>query len=170
MTAGARPGHHSSSPRLVRLRPMLSTGLPEAPTASSPAVRAVMRGNRKFDTAPEAAVRSALHRAGARFRKHARPLPHLNCTADIVFRRARLAVFVDGCYWHGCPEHGTQPRTNAAYWSAKIARNIERDRRTDTALSEAGWVVARVWEHERPETAAARILGLLRMRQADAGL
>lgn len=129
-----------------------------------------MRGNRKFDTGPEAAVRSALHRAGARFRKHARPLPGLNCTADIVFRRERLAVFIDGCYWHGCPEHGTQPRTNAAYWSAKIARNIERDRRNDAALLKAGWLVARVWEHENPEEAAAQILNLLGTRRADAGL
>ncbi len=127
-----------------------------------------MRGNRKFDTRPETAVRSALHREGLRFRKHARPLPSFNCVADIIFRRQRLAVFIDGCYWHGCPEHGTQPRTNAEYWSAKIARNVERDRRNDATLLDAGWLVVRVWEHENPEKAAGQVLDLIRTRQVDA--
>lgn len=144
--------------------------MPQAPPASSPAVRTVMRGNRKFDTRPEAAVRSSLHREGLRFRKHARPLPTLNCAADVVFRRERLAVFIDGCFWHGCPQHGTKPRTNAAYWRAKIARNIERDQRNDAALRNAGWLVARVWEHADPEQAAGQILDLVRARRADAGL
>ena len=107
---------------------------------------------------------------GLRFRKHGRPLPTLNCAADIVFRRERVAVFIDGCYWHGCPKHGTRPRTNSGYWSAKIARNIERDRRNDAALMDAGWCVVRVWEHEDPEQAAAQIHDLVRGRQADAGL
>lgn len=155
---------------LGRLRRMLRTSVPLAPPASSAAARAVMRGNRKFDTRPEAAVRSALHRGGLRFRKHARPLPTLNCAADIVFRRERLAVFIDGCYWHGCPQHGTKPRTNAAYWTAKIARNIERDQRNDAALRDAGWLVVRVWEHEDPEQAAGQILYLVRTRRGNARL
>lgn len=129
-----------------------------------------MRGNRKFDTRPEAAVRSAAHGLGLRFRKHERPIPSLNCAADIVFRHERVAVFVDGCYWHGCPEHGTRPRTNSAYWSAKIARNMERDTRNDAVLVEAGWLAVRVWEHEDPEQAARQIRDLVHHRRADAGL
>jgi DNA mismatch endonuclease (patch repair protein) len=107
-----------------------------------------MKGNRSRDTRPEAAVRSALHRAGLRFTKHARPLPELRCEADVVFRRRRVAVFIDGCYWHGCPEHGRVPATNEAYWLAKLGRNVARDRRNDLALELAGWTVVRAWEHE----------------------
>jgi DNA mismatch endonuclease (patch repair protein) len=75
---------------------------------------------------------------------------------DVVFPRARLAVFVDGCFWHGCPEHGTQPTRNSHYWTAKLARNLERDRRHDAFLSEAGWTVLRIWEHEAASEAAAQ--------------
>lgn len=116
-----------------------------------------MQGNRKRDTRPELALRSELHRRGLRYRVDRKPLEELRCKADIVFRRQKVAVFVDGCFWHGCPEHGTSPKTNASYWIAKIARNIERDRLNDTALSEAGWTVVRVWEHELPADAAERI-------------
>lgn len=129
-----------------------------------------MRGNRKYDSRPERAVRSALHRLGLRFRKHARPEPHHNCTADVVFRRARVVVFVDGCYWHGCPGHGSLPRTNTEYWTAKIQRNVERDRRNDTQLDAAGWLVLRIWEHEDPREAAERIAQLVRARVDDDGL
>lgn len=107
-----------------------------------------MLGNRRTDTKPEKALRSALHAAGFRFRKDyrldlgvAKPRP------DIVFTRAKVAVFVDGCYWHSCPEHGTKPARNADYWTPKLARNVERDREHDAALREAGWVVVRIWEH-----------------------
>lgn len=116
-----------------------------------------MRGNRKTDTKPEIALRSALHHRGLRFRKNYRPEPDIFCRVDIVFRAARVAVFVDGCFWHGCREHGTQPRTNANYWSAKIARNIERDRANDALLAERGWQVIRIWEHEPADAAAVRI-------------
>lgn len=148
----------------------MTVEIPSPPRASSAAVRAVMQANRKVDTRPEAAVRSAMHRRGLRFRKHARPLPDLNCVVDIVFRHAKIAVFVDGCFWHGCPYHGTAPQTNAPYWSAKIARNVERDRRNDAALAKAGWRVVRIWEHEDPEEAAARIHAFVRGRTTDAGL
>src|SRR4051812_383393 len=91
--------------------------------ASSPASRAVMRANRRRDTAPEMAVRRLVHAAGLRYLVDARPLVGLNRRADLVFTRVKVAVFIDGCYWHGCPEHGTAAKTNAAYWSSKISGN-----------------------------------------------
>jgi DNA mismatch endonuclease, patch repair protein len=127
------------------------------PTASSPHARSVMLGNRSQDTKPELLVRSALHRRGLRFRKHQKPVPGVRCTADIVFPRERCAVFIDGCFWHGCPIHGEQPIANADYWRMKIERNRARDRRNSQALTEAGWLVIRAWEHEDPEAVASRI-------------
>lgn len=117
-----------------------------------------MRGNRRRDTKPEMAVRRAAHALGLRYRVDARPLPQLNRRADLVFTRAQVAVFVDGCYWHGCADHGTTARTNSAYWGAKIQRNQARDRETDTLLAEAGWTVLRIWEHEDASIAAGRVL------------
>jgi DNA mismatch endonuclease (patch repair protein) len=120
-----------------------------------------MRGNRRSDTRPERAVRSALHRRGIRFRLSVRPETDLSCSADMVVRRARLAIFVDGCFWHGCPEHGTKPTTNSHYWDAKITRNVERDIRNNSLLTTRGWTVVRVWEHEDPEQVADRIVELM---------
>ena len=116
-----------------------------------------MQGNRSSDTTPERAVRSALHRRGVRFRKNARPVAALRCSADVVFSRSRVAVFIDGCYWHGCPIHGTSPSTNAAYWRAKLDANVARDRRNDSELAALGWTVLRFWEHEDPESVADQI-------------
>lgn len=116
-----------------------------------------MRGNRSRDTRPEVAVRSALHRRGLRFFKNARPVAGLRCSADVVFPRQRIAVFIDGCYWHRCPIHGTRPMTNAGYWSAKLDRNVARDRRNDAALAEEGWQVMRFWEHDDPAAVAERV-------------
>ena len=116
-----------------------------------------MKANRSKDTSPELAIRSALHRRGFRFFTHRRPLAGLRCTADIVFSRKRVCVFVDGCFWHGCSEHRRIPRANADYWVPKIQRNIERDRRNDEALRAAGWTVVRVWEHEDVSEAVARV-------------
>jgi DNA mismatch endonuclease (patch repair protein) len=82
--------------------------------------------------------------------------------ADVVFPRRRVAVFVDGCFWHGCPEHATSPKHNAEWWKEKLAANVRRDRDTDRRLSEAGWLVFRIWEHEDPRTAADRIERALR--------
>lgn len=113
-----------------------------------------MRGNRSTETSPEVALRSELHRRGLGFRKHRQPIPGLRCRADLVFAGPRVAVFVDGCFWHRCPEHGTDPRTNSDYWEAKLDRNVARDRRNDAALVAAGWRVVRVWEHEAPQRAA----------------
>ena len=116
-----------------------------------------MRGNRRRDTTPELAVRRAVHALGLRYKVDARPLPELNRRADLVFTRSKVAVFVDGCYWHGCPEHGTAARTNANYWGPKIARNRERDIETDQRLTDAGWTVVRVWEHDDPQGVARTV-------------
>jgi len=121
-----------------------------------------MQGNRGKDTRPEIALRSALHRRGLRFFKNRRPLPDVRCRADIVFPGARVAVFVDGCFWHRCPVHGVSPTANRAYWHAKLDRNVARDRRNDGVLAEAGWRVVRVWEHDDPHRAAEHIEKLIR--------
>lgn len=122
-----------------------------------------MRANRRRDTSPELALRSALHRAGLRFRVD-RPvqLPTGRVRPDIVFLRAQIAVFVDGCFWHGCPEHGELPVRNRAFWSQKLLRNAERDELQNAALEAAGWSVIRVWEHEPTDRAAARIEAFVR--------
>jgi len=117
-----------------------------------------MRRNRRTDSGPEAKARSVLHSRGHRFRKHAAiRTPQRLIRPDIVFSRARLAVFVDGCFWHCCPEHGNQPRANTAYWGPKLERNVARDREVDRALSDAGWTVVRAWEHEDPGQVADRV-------------
>ncbi len=125
--------------------------------ASSPTVRRSMQSNRPRNTKPEVALRSALHRDGMRFYKHRRPVAGLRCEADIVFPRARVAVFVDGCFWHGCPDHGTSPKTNATWWASKLDANRQRDLENDHALTSAGWTVIRVWEHEPITDAVTRI-------------
>lgn len=122
-----------------------------------------MLGNRRSNTKPEVALRSALHAAGLRFRKDYRiDAGGVRVKPDIVFPRAKVAVFVDGCFWHCCPIHGTQPKRNSDYWTPKLARNVERDRENDAALGEAGWMVVRVWEHELLGTAATRVAEVVR--------
>ncbi len=118
-----------------------------------------MRGNRWRDTTSEVAVRSILHSRGRRFRKrHTIRLGGGRWTQpDAVFTRARVALFVDGCFWHRCPEHGTEPRANTAYWGPKLDRNVARDGATDTRLAEMGWTVVRAWEHEDPVDVADRV-------------
>ena len=138
------------------------------PIPGKPSTSAVMRANRKRDTGPEVLVRSALHRAGARFRKDfpVRAGAGRPTRLDIAFPRARVAVFVDGCFWHCCPEHGTTPQSNTRYWGPKLARNVERDHEVDDRLADAGWAVIRVWEHEDHEAAAARVLVELNDRRS----
>lgn len=121
-----------------------------------------MRGNRRKDTRPELALRSELHCRGLRFFKNRRPIRDLRCEADIVFPRARVAVFVDGCFWHGCPVHGMRPASNASYWNAKIEQNKARDRRNDKQLQTSGWLVVRGWEHEPARKVADRVEFALR--------
>ena len=134
----------------------------EYPHPRNAAATAVMRGNRSSDTKPEVILRSILHRRGARFRKGFRIVtPSLTVRPDIVFPRRHLVVFVDGCFWHGCPEHGSQPASNAEYWRQKFERNRNRDARVSEALISSGWEVMRIWEHVPPEEAAAQILQTL---------
>jgi DNA mismatch endonuclease, patch repair protein len=121
-----------------------------------------MRLTGRRDTAPELAVRSALHQLRLRFRVDVAPLPGSRRRCDIVFPGARLAVFIDGCFWHACPEHASWPRANAAWWKAKIERNVQRDRDTDKQLQEAGWTVMRIWAHANAETAATYVAFQLR--------
>jgi len=121
-----------------------------------------MRSNRGRDTKPEVALRSAVHAMGLRYRVSTRPLKGLRRTADLVFPKAKVAVFLDGCFWHGCPDHHTVAETNSTYWAKKVVENRERDRDTDRRLIEADWAVVRVWEHEDPTLAAMRIRELVR--------
>jgi len=130
--------------------------------ASSQASRKVMQGNRSRDTSPELAVRQRLHASGLRFRVAYRPLPSLRRSADIVFTKQRIAVFIDGCYWHACPEHRTVARSNASYWADKLRRNVARDADTTSQLRSAGWTVLRFWEHEEPDYVAATVVAAVR--------
>lgn len=123
-----------------------------------------MQSNKGRDTRPELALRRAVHALGLRYRVSTRPLPQIRRTADLVFTRAKVAVFMDGCFWHGCPEHHTKSATNADYWADKLKRNRDRDAETDRLLCEAGWTVIRVWEHENPEEAARGVAAAVRDR------
>ncbi len=110
-----------------------------------------MRSNRRRDTRPELAVRKLLHARGLRFRvDYPIRTSERTIRVDIAFPRAKLAVFIDGCFWHGCPEHGTMPKRNRDYWEAKIVRNRERDLHQTALLEEAGWHLMRFWTHELP--------------------
>jgi DNA mismatch endonuclease (patch repair protein) len=106
-----------------------------------------MLGNRS-ESAIERELRSELHRRGLRFRKHASVIAGLRCRPDIVFAKQQIAVFVDGCFWHRCPFHGSEPKANANYWRPKLDANVVRDRRHDQALTAAGWIAMRFWAHE----------------------
>ncbi|WP_081622573.1 very short patch repair endonuclease [Jongsikchunia kroppenstedtii] len=129
--------------------------------ASSEGSRRSMQSNRRRDTQPEVRVRRLLHAAGLRYRVDFAPLGGRR-RADIVFTRRQIAVFIDGCYWHGCPEHATLPKRNADYWLPKLKRNIERDRETDASLRAAGWQVLRFWEHEDPDAVSSSIIDSIR--------
>jgi DNA mismatch endonuclease (patch repair protein) len=132
-----------------------------SPTPSSAAVSERMRRTRQHGTAPELALRSELHRRGLRFRVQ-RPLDFdVRRKADIVFPKGRLAIFVDGCFWHSCPEHATHPKANATFWAEKLAKNVLRDRDTDRRLEESGWSVLRIWEHETAAAGADMIVARL---------
>jgi DNA mismatch endonuclease (patch repair protein) len=137
------------------------------PTASSPAVRARMRRQATRNTSVELAVRRALYARGLRYRVHQRPLTGLPRVADVVFSKVRVAVFVDGCFWHACPEHATWPRSNAEWWRNKLERTRSRDAETDDLLSEAGWIPVRIWEHEEPVQAATRLATLVTLRSSE---
>ena len=124
-----------------------------------------MQSNKSRDTKPELALRSAVHALGLRYRVTAKPLAGLRRTADLVFPRAKVAVFLDGCFWHGCPEHHTVAAANATFWAEKVEGNRTRDRDTDDRLAAAGWDVVRIWEHEDPQVAALHVEKVVRARR-----
>lgn len=126
-----------------------------------------MANTRGRDTTSELALRRAVHALGLRYRVDVRPVPSIRRRADLVFARATVAVFLDGCFWHGCPEHISWPRRNAAYWRSKIEANQRRDIETDGLLRASGWTVVRVWEHEVPSEAARQIERVVRGRLLD---
>ncbi|MFD6568301.1 very short patch repair endonuclease [Micromonospora profundi] len=137
------------------------------PAATSAGRRRAMQLQRSRDTTPEVALRKALHRRGLRYRVHQRPLKDVRRTVDVVFRRLRVAVEVRGCFWHACPQHGARPKSNAAWWEAKLSRTQQRDQDTASRLSAAGWQLIVVWEHEDAEAAADLVAKLVRQRQAE---
>jgi DNA mismatch endonuclease, patch repair protein len=146
------------SPRTTDTRPRQGVS-----RATSLGVRPSMQANRRVDTGPERRLRSALHNKGLRFRKdHRIDAGGVRVRADVAFPRARVAVFVDGCFWHSCPDHATQPMTHESYWTAKLRGNVDGDRRVDAALERSAWTVIRVWEHERTEDAATRVTAIVR--------
>lgn len=124
---------------------------------TTPQTSARMSRQRRKDTCPEVAIRKILHARGRRFRVE-RPLPGLpRRRADIAFTKDKIVVFVDGCFWHVCPEHASRPATNELWWAEKLRRNQERDRETDAHLAALGWTVVRIWEHEDPAEAADKV-------------
>lgn len=135
------------------------------PSPSSEAALKRMQAAKPRDTAPEKALCSALHRKGLRFRIDQKLIEGLNRKADIVFRSVKVAVFVDGCFWHGCPIHGTQAKANAEFWKNKIEHNQARDLDTNVQLKKAGWRVVRVWEHEDPWKVSKKIHSLVVKRK-----
>jgi DNA mismatch endonuclease (patch repair protein) len=129
------------------------------PYPSTPHASAIMRANPSKDTGPELRLRSSLHASGLRYRTNysIRADERRPILVDVAFTKLRLAVFVDGCFWHACPAHGTMPKANFDYWSQKLSRTLERDRETTARLERAGWTVLRFWEHQEPCEARDRI-------------
>ncbi len=139
----------------------MTEDVPKVAVPSSPGVTARMSKQARGDTAPEMALRRLLHARGKRYRV-AWPVPGMKRrTIDIAFTKAHVAVNVHGCFWHGCPVHGTSPKANAAWWREKIEKNKRRDSETRSHLEGLGWTVLEVWEHEAPEEALGRVLGAL---------
>ncbi|WP_242334573.1 very short patch repair endonuclease [Anaeromyxobacter sp. SG66] len=144
---------------------MIARRYPSAgPLPGSADVTRRMSATRRRDTTPELALRSAVHLLGLRFAVDARPVETYRRRADLVFRGARVAVFMDGCFWHGCPKHCSWPKANAEWWRAKIERNKRRDHETAERLRDEGWVVVRFWEHEPVARCAARVAAVVKRR------
>ena len=133
---------------------------------SSPEASRRMRRVRQKNTSAESALRRELHALGLRYRIQIPVLTKPRRVADVTFAGSRVAVFVDGCFWHGCPQHATWPKQNAEFWRAKIIANQVRDRDTDARLSTDGWVVVRIWAHETPHVAASRVAKVVHARKA----
>jgi DNA mismatch endonuclease (patch repair protein) len=137
-----------------------------SPIASSPAVAARMSRQSSRDTAQELAVRRLLHGMGLRYRLHV-PVPGMpRRSMDVGFGGLKIAIFFDGCFWHGCPVHATSPKANAEWWRAKLDRNMERDLETTDHLRSDGWVVLRFWEHEAPEDIVRRVVLAVEARRS----
>lgn len=134
---------------VVRAMPALERS-PRRPPALSPEVSKRMRRTKTAGTGPEVALRRLLHQAGYRYRVQYRPAGLPRRTIDVAFPRVRLAVFIDGCFWHGCPDHGSVPKSNRDWWAHKLGHNKERDADTGRQLRILGWRVLRFWEHESP--------------------
>ena len=132
--------------RALAARP--SAKAPVSPKPLTGAIARRMRAVKQKNTAPELELRTALHRLGLRYRVNASTLPHSRFRADIVFRRGKVAIFVNGCFWHGCATHRTIPRNNFSWWAQKLENTRIRDRRIDSDLKLAGWFPIRVWEHD----------------------
>lgn len=130
-----------------------------------PSVSARFSRTRGRDTKPELLVRRELHRLGHRYLVNYAPVPGLRRSADVVFTKRRVAIFVDGCFWHGCPDHFVPPKTRAEFWATKIAGNVARDVDTTRRLREEGWIVLRFWEHEPVETVVGAIVQQLSERE-----
>lgn len=131
---------------------------------SSERVSEQMRAQRSRDTGCEIALRRELHALGLRFRVHRKIFPKLRREADITFGPSRVVVFIDGCFWHACPKHGTVPIANREWWENKLMKNRKRDSETNRLCRRAGWKVIRVWEHEEPHRAACRIAKIVHQR------
>ena len=139
---------------------LVSTTSRHSPRASSPEARRRMQATRRRDTRGELALRSALRQIGIRYRVDF-TIPGTRRRADVAFPKFKVAVFIDGCFWHGCPKHGTWPKANADWWRAKIEANRSRDQNTDNKLRSAGWKVLRFWEHTSVDRAVKRVASVL---------
>ncbi|QNS05999.1 very short patch repair endonuclease [Streptomyces xanthii] len=138
-------------------------------TPSSPGVSARIKRQVSKDTGAELAVRRLLHAAGLRYRVEY-PVPGMaRRRIDVAFTRTKVAVLIDGCFWHGCPQHATQPKANAEWWRQKLDRNMARDRETTEHLTAAGWTVLRFWEHEAPEDVVERVMRAVREQGQSSG-
>ena len=134
------------------------------PYPASAGRAANMRANRRTDTKPELALRRALHARGLRYRKDFRLdlADGRRVRPDVVFTKRKVAVFVDGCFWHACPDHGSKPKNNEWYWSPKLLKNVQRDELNNTALTLAGWTVIRLWEHVPLDDAVNMVVTAIR--------
>ena len=139
-------------------------GIPKSRTR---AVRNVMKANRGVDTKPELRLRSQIHKSGLRYAIDVRPESDINRRADLVFRSAKVAVFVHGCFWHGCPKHHKLPKSNKKYWAQKVRRNRERDQETQRLLRKRGWKVLVFWEHESVDSCAVKTFQTVKQRRVD---
>lgn len=131
------------------------------PTPRDEGTRRRMTRQSRRDTTLEVEIRRRLHALGYRYRVDHRPEPSLRTRGDIVFSTRKVVIYVDGCFWHGCPEHATAPTHNADWWRDKLRANVERDRRNTAALEELGWTVVRIWEHEDVDLVVQRITAML---------